>query len=450
MFSRSCRRFSGRSDRPGGRRRQDPPRRRRHPHGRPASALRGDPRPERRAASFGDRPAENPGADSMFSRPCGRFSGRSDRPAAPRRRTRQSERRHPQVRPAWDLRGDPRPERRPASFGDRPAEISGADSMFSMACGRFSGRSGDRNSRGVAFGESPLHHASHGPPPRADARGRKGRRRLSPPWSECGMGEGDRPKDGGGGRAATGLGSCGRSQRPCGRWRQDSSKRAPSSQRRPASALRGDRRPGRRPASFGDRPAENPGADSMFSRPCGRFSGRSDRPGGRRRQDPSRRAPSPHGRPASASRGDPRPERRPASFGDRPAENPGADSMFSRPCGRFSGRSGDRNSRGVPPSARAPSTMLRMVPLPRADARGRKGRRRLSSPVERMRNGGGGPSEGRWWGPRRDGAWELRAIATAVRALAPGLVKARAVIPTAPGLGVTGRCPTGATARALR
>ncbi len=59
-----------------------------------------------------------------------------------------------------------------------------------------------------------------------------------------------------------------------------------------------------------------------------------------------------------------------------------------------------------PPSARAPSTMLRMVPLPRADARGRKGRRRLSSPVERMRNGGGGPSEGRSWGPRRDGAWQ--------------------------------------------
>ncbi len=55
---------------------------------------------------------------------------------------------------------------------------------------------------------------------------------------------------------------------------------------------------------------------------------------------------------------------------------------------------GDRRRKATPQAAprRTPSTTLRVVPLPRADARGRKGRRRLSSPVERMRNGGGGPS----------------------------------------------------------
>ena len=75
----------------------------------------------------------------------------------------------------------------------------------------------------------------------------------------------------------------------------------------------------------------------MFSRPCDQFSGRSQRPGGRRRQDPATRTPSYPGRPACTLRSDPGARRRPASFGDRP-EIPGAESMFSRLCGRFSGR----------------------------------------------------------------------------------------------------------------
>ncbi len=45
------------------------------------------------------------------------------------------------------------------------------------------------------------------PLPRADAQGRKSAGASPPPWSERGTGEGDRPKDGGGGRAATGPGS---------------------------------------------------------------------------------------------------------------------------------------------------------------------------------------------------------------------------------------------------
>ena len=44
------------------------------------------------------------------------------------------------------------------------------------------------------------------PSPALARRGGKGGDASPPPWSECGMGEGDRPKDGGGGRAATELG----------------------------------------------------------------------------------------------------------------------------------------------------------------------------------------------------------------------------------------------------
>ncbi len=191
MFSRACGRFSGRPQRPGGRRRQGPATHTPSSPGRPAWELRGDPRPGRRPVRFGDRPGEIPGADSMFSRPCGRISGRSQRP---RRVTELN------LSDPAPLRGDPRPGRRPARFGDRAGEIPGADSMFSRACGRFSGRSGDRNSRGVRLRrEPPPPCFAWSPSPALTREGGKGGDASPPPWSECGMGEGDRPKGGGGG-----------------------------------------------------------------------------------------------------------------------------------------------------------------------------------------------------------------------------------------------------------
>ncbi len=294
MFSRPCDQFSGRSQRPGGRRRQDPATRTPSYPGRPACTLRSDPGARRRPASFGDRP-EIPGAESMFSRLCGRFSGRLDRPDRPRRQGPSKRTPLDPGRRGSALRGGPRPRRQAVRFGDRLGKIPGADSMFSRACGRFSGRS----------------------------------------------------------------------QQPGGHRRQDPARRTPSPQGRPAWASRGDARPRRRHARFGHPPGGIPGAESMFSRPCSRFCGRPQRPDGHRSHDPSKRTPSSQGCPASALRGDVRPGRRPARFGDRAGEIPGADSMFSKTCGRFSGRPQrprrvtELNLSGPAPSLRAPSGVER-------------------------------------------------------------------------------------------
>ena len=246
----------------------------------------------------------------------------------------------------------------------------------------------------------------------------------------------------------------------------------------------------------------------MFSRPCGRFSGRSQRPGGRRRQDPAKRAPSSQGRPASALRGDPRPGRRPASFGDRPAKSRARIPCFQGLAADFPGdwtgqagvgararQSARRHPKGagprrygaIPGAGRRPASFgdrARRNPgrgfnvfkalaagFP-GDRNGQDGHRRHGPGEGARRHPQGRPASasrgdarpGRRparFGdrPRNPGRGVhvfkalrpvFRAIATAGRASAPGPVKAHAVIPRAPGLGVTGRCPTGATARALR
>ena len=214
--------------------------------------------------------------NSMFSRLCGRFSGRLDRPDRPRRQGPSKRTPLDPGRRGSALRGGPRPRRQAVRFGDRLGKIPGADSMFSRACGRFSGRS-----------QQPGGHQAPGPG-KAHAVSRKGARpragvagRCPTAATACALrghadsAEGSRARKRMCSRPCrTGL-DCGRPQRPDGRRSHDPSKRTPSSQGRPASALRGDVRPGRRPARFGDRAGEIPGADSMFSRTCGGFSGRS-------------------------------------------------------------------------------------------------------------------------------------------------------------------------------
>ena len=181
----------------------------------------------------------------------------------------------------------------------------------------------------------------------------------------------------------------------------------------------------------------------MFSRSCRRFSGRSDRPGGRRRQDPARRTPLSQRRPAWALRGDPQPGRRAVRFRDRPAEIPGADSVFSRPCGRFSGRS-DRPGRPRPQELVKARAVIPSAPGLRVTGRSPTGATACKLRRSTRRKPGRGFHVFKALRPI------FRANGPAVRALAPGLVKARAVTARAPGLGLTGRSPTGATACKLR
>ena len=379
MFSRSCGRFSGRSERPGGRRRQDPAKRAPSSPRAPGLGVTGRSPTGATACKLRRSTRRNPGRGfHVFKalRPIFRAIGPARRASAPG------------------------PGKARAVIPRAPGlGVTGRSPTGATACKlRRSTRRNPGRGFNVFKALRPVFRAI-ATPSRAEPRRSPLRRREPESF-------GSTAKSGRGFNVSKALRRfSGRSQRPAGVG---------------AGAIPDA---GRRPASFGDRPGEIPGADFMFSRPCGRFSGRSDRPGGRRRQDPATRTPSsarapglgvtgrsPTGATACklrrSTRRNPgrgfhvfkalrpifraiatdrtheesacrtacaldharmvpgpgaaraRPDRaatRPARFGDRSGEIPGADSMFSRPCGRFSGRSqrpGGRRRQG-PVNARA-------------------------------------------------------------------------------------------------
>ena len=120
--------------------------------------------------------------------------------------------------------------------------------------------------------------------------------------------------------------------------------------------------------------AENPSAKSSISMPCGKFSGRAA----------ARAVPAPlcAGRRRGLALAAVRRERRLPGG----AENPGAKSSISMPCGRFSGRSGDASRAGVASVARASaSTPSSPSPVGTSDREARGGAARRATIPSRSR-----------------------------------------------------------------
>ena len=196
------------------------------------------------------------------------------------------------------------------------------------------------------------------PSPALTRGGGKGGDASPPPWSECGMGEGDRPKDGGGGRAATGLGVA----------------RARKSRRKPLKRL--NPRPGIRRAFRPPRPLV-PTSRSRFGPP----------PRQATRARKSRR------KPLKRLKSAPRPGIRRAlttcetlvpttrfRFGPPPRQATRARKSRRKALKRLNPRPGIRRA-FRPPRPLVPTTRFRFGPPPRQATRARKSRRK---PLKRL------------------------------------------------------------------